>query len=157
MSLECLKLSDVMIRTFVTVDENTKLNTVLRLMREGGLRQIPILHRGRFTGVVEERDFGWIHQSQDWAHATVSSMPREPAFCCSQTTPLTEAIRRLIETRNGCIVALNDSNQVSGILTRHDALRVVFNELGKRGVTLPLNLKAGEENRRVNSARRGTI
>jgi CBS domain-containing protein len=59
-----LSLGDIMIEDVVTVEPNTELKDVLRLMISNKIGSVPVLSKGKLVGIITEHDFMKILEHQ---------------------------------------------------------------------------------------------
>jgi CBS domain-containing protein len=59
-------VSEVMTRSLLTIEANVSIERALGLMTESHLRHLPVIDRGRLTGIVSIGDIGrWIARERD--------------------------------------------------------------------------------------------
>ena len=49
-------IKDWMAKDVLTVDENTSLMRATRIMKENGIRRLPVVSHGKLIGIVTDRD-----------------------------------------------------------------------------------------------------
>lgn len=122
-----MSVSPVVIGLSVTLAE------ARRLMRERGIRHLPVLDGGRLVGIVSQRDL-YLAASLpgvDPATDTVrEAMSGEP-YAVPPGAPLHEVAATMAERRLGSAVVV-DRGAVIGVFTTVDALRALATLAGRR-------------------------
>jgi acetoin utilization protein AcuB len=104
-----------------------------RLMRERGIRHLPVVDGGHLVGMVSQRDLYLVGtlRSVDPAFASVrEAMTAEP-FSVAPDAPLDEVVAVMAERRYGSAVVV-DRGSVIGVFTTIDALRALSSLLRRR-------------------------
>lgn len=119
----------------VTVSVTERLATVEDIMRLGGVRHIPVVHRGQLIGVLSERDLLRASLSQVGAfdqeahraflHAVaIADVMSKPPITIPPDTTLRVAARLMMRRKIGCLPVVEDG-ELLGLLTKTDVLRWV--------------------------------
>jgi CBS domain-containing protein len=123
------KVADVMTRKLVTADEETPVNRIAALMRQHGVKRIPIMKVGHLVGLVSRADL----------LRAISEAPLEETASGDEAIRLIVLVRlrddALIDTSGLTATVSNGVVQLSGtVQTEHqrEAIRVVTE--GVRGV-----------------------
>lgn len=109
-----------------------------RLMRERGIRHLPVLDAGRLVGVVSQRDLYLAESlsSVDPATDTVrEAMSGEP-YAVAPGAPLEEVAATMAARRLGSAIVV-DRGVVIGVFTTVDALRALASLAGRRRPRAP--------------------
>ncbi|MGQ0563119.1 MAG: CBS and ACT domain-containing protein [Gemmatimonadota bacterium] len=120
----------------LTVTPATTLGEALRMVREHGIRHLPVLDGGKLAGVVSDRDLRlaappvWASDTDYTAlrttfeNKTISDVMTTAHELVSTTeiTPIEDAARQMYEHRIGCLPVMRGSELV-GILTETDVMR----------------------------------
>lgn len=111
----------------VTIDENATVEHAKSLMRSHDVRQLPVLSKGCFVGIVNARDLDITHglhgcaQDDGWL---VKDAVTTNVLIVSPESPLDELAFQLAAQKCGCAVVLQ-YNQVVGVLTMVDICRAL--------------------------------
>ena len=128
---------DIMRSPAVAVSPDTTLGDAYGLMREKGIRHLPVLEAGRLVGVVTDRDLRL-------ATSVLTPQPFPPGSCVAEVLsrrpvtadpgdPVEDAARRMREGKIGCLPVV-ENGRVIGIITGIDLLDAL---LALTGVTKP--------------------
>jgi acetoin utilization protein AcuB len=119
-----------------TVTSRHTLAEAHQVMRERGVRHLPVIDEGRLVGVVSQRDLYLLEtlKGVDAARELVEEAMTSEPFVVGPDTPLDEVAEQMAQRRHGSAVVL-EKDQVIGIFTTTDALRALVAVLrkGRRG------------------------
>jgi CBS domain-containing protein len=129
----------------VTIDSGAPARDAAALMRERGIRHLPVLDADqRLVGIVTDRDLRQVmldvaigRVDEDAARAgslRVRDVMTWAVVTVTQTTDLREAIGVMRERRLGALPVLDETGHVVGILTERDLLDVLQGLLRQRVV-----------------------
>lgn len=136
-----MRVSDYMTREPITVAEDTSMKDAMLLLRTHHIRHLPVANGKILVGMVSDRDLRRASPSllqgiaatdyeQVMEDTPVSRiMTREP-YTVNEETPLTEAVRVLVERKFGSLPVV-DGKELVGIFTEIDALKVLLGALEK--------------------------
>ncbi len=101
-----------------------------QVMREHGIRHLPVLHGGRLVGLLSERDIMLVEalSSADAEDIYVEEAMTEQVFTVHSLTPLSEVAATMARHRYGSAVVM-EANRVVGIFTMVDACRALARTL----------------------------
>jgi acetoin utilization protein AcuB len=104
-----------------------------RVMRERGIRHLPVLDAGRLVGVVSQRDLYLAESlsSVDPATDTVREAMSGDPYAVPPGAPLEEVAATMAERRLGSAIVV-DRGAVIGVFTTVDALRALAILAGRR-------------------------
>jgi CBS domain-containing protein len=101
---------------------------VAGLMRTEAIRHVLVMDGEILVGVVSDRDVRGLRLTREPTvspDSPVAAVMSEPPIAVDPETPLTEAVRTLLEHRIGSVIVLDGGRPV-GILTRSDALEALL-------------------------------
>jgi acetoin utilization protein AcuB len=142
------RVVDVMHRRPITIDPDAPLGTALAVMVERGVRHLPVVDDwGRLVGMLTDRDMRstvvgptiaerlpnrWRRRAARLQERTENLRVRDAmTWDCVTTGPsasLGEAAARMADGRFGCLPVV-DGGRLIGILTEHDVLRAIADQL----------------------------
>ncbi|MGO9021005.1 MAG: CBS and ACT domain-containing protein [Syntrophobacteraceae bacterium] len=140
-------VKDWMDRKVVTVDENDTMRHAMSLMKEHEVRMLPVLKKGKLTGILSDKDLKRASASDATSLDTremlflISKikvkeiMSKDPAWVPHDFT-VEEAAELLLERNISSAPAMNEHGEILGIITRDNIFRVLISltALGKKGV-----------------------
>lgn len=117
-------VGELMTRSPHTIGSDQKLAIAHKLMREHGLRHLPVLRAGRLVGVLTQRDLYFLETiaGVDITIDTVTDAMSAEVYTVAPDVSLREVARTMAEHKYGCAVVL-EHGTVVGIFTATDALR----------------------------------
>jgi acetoin utilization protein AcuB len=126
-------VKDYMTPAPLSIGKDQPLAVAHRLMREHGIRHLPVLSGGSIVGVVSQRDLYFIESLQDVDPASVpveDAMTADP-YVVAPETPLAEVARAMAERKLGSAVVMRGPD-VAGVFTTSDALAALVEQLEAR-------------------------
>lgn len=133
---ESMHVADLMTREPRTLRRNEELLVADELMREGGLRHLPVLdENGDLCGIVSQRDiyrstllralgFGEWAETKVLKSVLVKEVMHEQPVTISADASVAEAARSMLEHGVGSLPVVADG-KLTGIITRSDLLRAL--------------------------------
>lgn len=109
-----------------TIDHDATLAKAHAVMREAGIRHLPVLEGGKLSGILSQRDLHLIETLKDVDPERVrvhEAMTTHPYF----VTPgegLLDVVQQMAEHKYGAVVVMKDQ-RVVGLFTTSDALRLL--------------------------------
>ncbi len=99
------------------------------MMREHGIRHLPVLHGGKLMGILTDRDLGLVESlvDVDPSKVAVEDAMSSAVYAVQPETPLDEVVGRMGEAKYGSAVVMQNE-KVVGIFTTVDVCRA-FAEL----------------------------
>jgi len=124
---------DIMQQNVVTISASDTLSTVEDIMTLGGVRHMPVVHRGVLVGVVSERDllraslsnlteFGMEERRAFLQVVEITRVMTTPPVVISPDATVQQAARALVDHKIGCLPVLEDDKLI-GLVTEADVLR----------------------------------
>lgn len=133
MARTCVR--DVMTREVKTLDRNDVLKLADQVMTMGRIRHLPVLdEQGGLAGIVSQRDlfrsalaralgYGQTAQDRLLGMLRVKDVMTNDVETARPQDPLVEAGRRMLDRKIGCLVVVDESGAIVGILTESDFVR----------------------------------
>lgn len=124
----------VMGRPPITASPDLSVPDAMRVMKEQGIRRLPVLEGGRLVGIVTDRDLREAMPSKAtslgiWeitallARLQVREVMRTSVLTAAEDTPLRDAAYTMLTHRVGGLPVVNDRHEVVGVVTVTDVLR----------------------------------
>lgn len=132
------RVRDFMTAHPVSVDSEASVIEAHRLMRENGVRHLPVFGDGRLVGMVSEQDVHLIESLKevDPALEPVDAAMEPEPFRVHPDAPLDEVVERMLAERCDAAVVM-DEDRLLGVFTHSDALEALLEMLrGDRVVPL---------------------
>ena len=123
-------VSDYMTKHPFTISRHASLAKAHALMRENGIRHLPVLESNRVVGIVSDRDLHLLETIADFELEAVDvdqAMTANP-YVVSRDTPIHEIVDEMAKHKYGCVVVV-EGGKVEGIFTTIDALAALANLL----------------------------
>jgi acetoin utilization protein AcuB len=116
-----------------TIGHDQSLAVAYRLMREHGIRHLPVLDGGRLAGVVSERDLLFIDKLVDVDHdrVPVSEAMSQDVYAVPPRASLLAVAQEMADHKYGSAVVM-DGTRVAGVFTTVDALKALVSLLVPR-------------------------
>lgn len=123
-------IRDVMTPAPHTVGSDQKLSKAHKLMREHGLRHLPVLRAGRLVGVLSQRDLYFVEaiSGVDVDIDTVADAMSSDVYTSGPDENVRSVAWVMATKKYGCAVVL-ERGEVVGIFTVTDALLHLANAL----------------------------
>lgn len=127
------KVSDWMSQSLHTIDEDASVIEAFHMMKERGVRRLPVMRNGRLCGIVTDRmlkDYspGKASMLDTWeAHYLLSKTPVRDAmnpkpFTVEPDAELTEAAKIIRENRLYGLCVVDRKGDLVGIVTTKDLI-----------------------------------
>lgn len=132
-----------MMRNPVCVDENDSMKKAMDLLKERGIRHLPVLKGDKLVGIVSERDIKQAQPSPATAleireiyylldKVTIKQIMTRRPYTISPSAPIEEAALIMREKKIGCLPVVENGRLV-GILTETDILDAFIEAMGVSG------------------------
>jgi acetoin utilization protein AcuB len=112
-----------------TIGVEQTMSVAHRMMREHGVRHLPVLRHGRAVGLVSDRDLNVIENLSgvDPTRVTVEEAMTQDPYVVSPDEPLDQVVMTMASKKYGSAIVVQHE-KVVGIFTTVDACRA-FGEL----------------------------
>ncbi len=119
------QIREFMTRSPKTVASNTSLDAVHSLMKQGGIRHLPVEKSGRMVGIISERNVqaALLHSHSERLAAEDVMIP-DP-FVVPPHAELDLVASAMAEEKFGCAIVQEEGGAVVGIFTTVDACRAL--------------------------------
>jgi CBS domain-containing protein len=124
-----MKISDIMTRNPVWVNNDTSIRLAKRTMSEKGIKHLPVLDKNnQVVGILSDRDIKLQQALSDGHHfhenAIVTDASVKSPYCVSPSAPAAKVLRHMHQKRIGSTV-IAQGGTLMGIFTSMDACRVL--------------------------------
>lgn len=117
---------DVMSSPVKVLKQKSTLEEVRNLMKEKGIRHIPIIENHRFVGIISDRDLLKMDLSGTFAFLKAEDIMNTVVVVAHEETPLAHIAKVMLEEKISAIPVVNEQHQLTGMITRSDILEVVI-------------------------------
>lgn len=116
-----------------SIGKDQTIHKAEEMMRELGIRHLPILDGGKLFGLVSDRDLKFIEgfRDVDPKKVKLADLSITDVFTVSPNAQLDEVCDQMAENKYGCAVVMDNAKLV-GIFTWVDALRAMSKLLSTR-------------------------
>ena len=112
-----------------TIGRDISLKTAFAMMREYGIRHLPVQEAGTLVGVISDRDAKLASSFKGSSDFTVDDVMVEEPYTVEPETPLAEVVKEMAAHKYGCAMIRQRNGKIVGIFTATDALRVLHETL----------------------------
>lgn len=114
----------------ITIDRHATLAQAHQLMRENGIRHLPVLEKGELVGVVSRSDLHLLETVADFPLDSVDvEEAMNEAHAVSAETPIDVVVDDMVKHRRGGAVVVDGQGRVVGMFTTVDALQLLLDRL----------------------------
>jgi acetoin utilization protein AcuB len=106
-----------------TADPMGTVKEGMAQMKELGIRHLPIVNKGELIGIVSERDL--LPNVKTDPDKPLAQVMTAAPYCVRVATPLRDVIEVMARRKIGCTVVVTARNDVLGIFTTTDAVRLL--------------------------------
>jgi acetoin utilization protein AcuB len=109
-----------------TIGQEQSLEKAHQMMRDHGIRHLPVLAAGKLIGLVSQRDLHMIEtlRDVDQQNTTVGEAMSQDVYCVDPSASLFQVAREMAEHKYGSVVVC-DRGRVVGVFTTTDALQAL--------------------------------
>ena len=113
-----------------TIHADARLAAAGELMRESGIRHLPVLRDGKLVGVVSQRDLYRLERLRYLeSNFTVKDAMKENVFTVLAETPVDDVVEAMAEHKYGSAVIVDRDQTILGIFTTTDGMQVLADVL----------------------------
>ncbi len=121
---------DIMAKPVQTMNVDEPLLKVRDLMKEKGIRHVPIVVNHKIQGIISDRDLLKVDMSGTFSFLKAEDIMTTVLIVALDETPLAHIARVLMEEKISCLPIIDKAHQLVGMISRTDILRaVVYNRL----------------------------
>ncbi len=143
-----------MSKNVVSIDVNDSMRDAMKLLKEHGIRMLPVMKKGKLVGIVTDRDLKKASASDATSlegHELLYLLEKIEIKDIMTKDPITvppdytaeETAQVLLENKISGAPVVDDNGQVVGIITQTDLFRVLISltGVGTRGIQFALLIK----------------
>ncbi len=136
-----------MSKNVITVDENDSMSDATKLMKENRIRILPVLKRGRLSGVITDRDLKRASASDATSleihellylltKIKIKNIMTEKPITVNPQFTVEESAEILLENKISSAPVVDDEGRLVGVITQTDIYKVLISLTGvkKRGI-----------------------
>ncbi len=123
----------------ITVNEDTSIDNLRRLMEEHGIRHLPVVRGDTVVGVISDRDVrvvSGLTVTEKLQVRAADIMASDP-LTVSATTPLDDVAYAMSEQKVGSVIVNDENGRFLGIFTASDALNALIEIVRGGGASAP--------------------
>jgi acetoin utilization protein AcuB len=126
MKAKNITVSERMTPTPHLIGDEQSLKTAHDLMRLHAIRHLPVLHGGKLTGILSQRDLALVETLHDVdpEQVRVEEAMSQDVYAVSPRTPLKQVVGEMAVRKFGSAVVV-DGTRVVGVFTTVDALETL--------------------------------
>ena len=125
-----MMIRDCMTKQPFTIDRHATLGKAHAMMRDNGIRHLPVMENGRLVGIVSRNDLHLLETVADFPldSVDVEEAMNEP-YVVSLDTPVDTIVETMARERQGGAIIVDGNARVVGIFTTVDALQLLVSRL----------------------------
>jgi acetoin utilization protein AcuB len=97
----------------------------MNMMREHGIRHLPILDAGGLVGIVSDRDVKFASSFGDSTFMTVADIMTQDPYVVAPEASLDQVVFEMAEHKYGSAIVRQKNGKVVGVFTATDGMRVL--------------------------------
>lgn len=110
----------------VTVDPQTSLDEVLRILEENNFRHLPVgTIKGDILGIISQRDLNLVRNAFNLDKFTAGDIMEKSPYQVGPKTPLDEVCFEMSSKKIGSALVIDGHGKLLGIFTATDALNAL--------------------------------
>lgn len=120
----------------VTATENTRIDELVRLMQENGIRHLPIIRGERVVGIISDRDLrvATCLTAQEKSHVHARDIMVTNPVTVSFDESLDDVAFKMSKNKIGSVIVNDEDDKFLGLFTATDALNALI-EIIRSGQT----------------------
>jgi acetoin utilization protein AcuB len=124
------------------VDVNTSIIEVYKMMKDKGIRHLPVVDGDKAVGIISDRDVRFCSHMDGAAYLTAREIMTPDPIAVSMHSPLGRVAYEMSNRKLGSVLVFDDKGALYGIFTTTDALNALVEIFSE---TFPLDLDSKEE------------
>lgn len=119
------RIAKYMVASPYCVEPTMNLKSAEVLMRSRKIRHLPVIKNDRLLGIVSERELKAARCLPQGDSLKIGDIMTTDVFVSSVNSSLADVARKMAEHKFGSTLIVNNKNEVIGIFTTTDALRIL--------------------------------
>ena len=126
-------ISDSMTKYPYIANKKMTVSEADRFMMECQIRHLPVLEKDKIVGIVSDRDLKKAGSFRGPGELLVEDVMTQNPYCIRKGTSITKVARHLATERIGSAIVVDEKNQIVGIFTTTDGMRLLAEILESGG------------------------
>jgi acetoin utilization protein AcuB len=134
--LENVTVKEWMTTPIITVSPTTSISSAHQIMKDHGVRRLPVVENGRLAGIITIGDVREASPSDAttlsiwelnylWAQLVVDKVMTRKVITIEQDRPILDAAQIMLDLKISGLPVVNKSGQLVGMLTESDIFRML--------------------------------
>jgi acetoin utilization protein AcuB len=140
--LDNILVSEWMNSPVITVAPKTPISSAHQIMKEHGIRRLPVVDEGKLVGMITIGDVREASPSDAttlsiwemnylWAQLTVQKVMSRKLFTVTPETPIIDAAEMMMEHKVSGLPVVDSSGKLVGMITESDIFRMLVKSRSK--------------------------
>lgn len=108
-----------------TIGKDIPIKKSLEMMREYGIRHLPVQDGGHLVGIITDRDIKFASSFKGASDLLVEDVMTQDPYSTSPEALLEDVVKEMAEHKYGCAIVRQENGKIVGIFTEIDGLRVL--------------------------------
>ena len=103
------------------------LKTAAHMMKKYSIRHLPVVENKKVVGLLTDRDFAilYLYPDLNIENSTVEDLMIPSVDTCGPEDLLHEVTEKMVKTKHGSVVVIDDEDKLLGIFTSADATKLI--------------------------------
>ena len=119
------KLENFMVKSPYKGTPQMGLKEALNIMLECRIQHLPIVDVEKLVGIISERDLYALTLLPMAEKLLINDVMKRDVFVAAKSAALDQVVRTMLERKVGSTIVVNSENEVIGIFTVTDAMRLL--------------------------------
>lgn len=117
---------EVMSKEVITKGHETSVADALKIFKNKNIHHLILTKGINVTGIVSDRDLLWVEKTHLSEHAMAKQFMAKMLLCCHEETPVNQVAHVMTKESISALPVINSKKELSGIITHHDLLKLLF-------------------------------
>lgn len=110
----------------LTVAPTTPIQEISQMMRDNGIRHLPVVKKGVAVGIISDRDVKLASSFMSSKNLTADDIMSADPYTVLPETNLDEVAFEMSKNKYGSAIVQDESGQIMGVFTSTDALNALI-------------------------------
>lgn len=110
----------------LTINPGTTISEITTLMRNNGIRHLPVIDSGIPVGIISDRDVKLASSFANAKELRAEEIMSTNPYTVSPSTNLDEVAFEMSKNKFGCAIVQEDNGEIYGVFTSTDALNALI-------------------------------